>query len=102
MNAIGVAAAPARSLAPVAARGRREPGRGHAGARRRETRLLLRPLLPHDVLEVGEPGVGRSLELADLVVDGREDLEELRVLARAGEAAKLFQGLKRNFDNESL
>ena len=56
----------------------------------------------HDVLEVGEPGVGRGLELADLVVDGGEDLEELRVLARAGEAAELFYGLKRYSADECL
>ena len=78
----------------MAARGRREPRRGDAGARRGR-RLLLSPLLPvHHVLEVGEPGVGRGLQLADLVVDGGEDLEELRVLARAGEAPELFYGLK--------
>ena len=87
------AAAASRRLAPVAARGRREPRRGDdAGAR---GRLLLGPpllsvLLVHNVLEVGEPGVGRGLQLADLVVDGGEDLEELRVLTRAGEAPELF------------
>ena len=79
----------------MAARGRREPRRGDAGARRGLLLLLLSPLLPvHHVLEVGEPGVGRGLQLADLVVDGGEDLEELRVLARAGEAPELFYGLK--------
>ena len=89
---MALAAATSRRLAPVAARGRREPRRGDdAGAR---GRLLAPPLLSvllvHNVLEVGEPGVGRGLQLADLVVDGGEDLEELRVLTRAGEAPELF------------
>ena len=46
-----------------------------------------------EVLEVGESCVGRGLQLADLVVDGREDLVELRVLARARQAAELLHGL---------
>ena len=69
--------------------------------------LLLRPLLlplllVDEVLEVGESGVGRGLQLADLVMDGGEDLEELRVLARAGEAPELFYGLKWYLDNEKV